>query len=164
MTNKSDVDKANDADNVANDLCDIIENKILGLAGHICVLVSMLLPRIDLQEAQGMGNPNNVRKVINVQITQRLYENPRVTLMNSDKILDWGDNDVLLNQLIRPDGFSLSERGALLVYNNWIDHVKKRMKDSNYVPNSQKQTNPIKREESTTEKDSAKQEKLTSQG
>ena len=167
MTNKSDVDKANDADNVANDLCDIIENKILGLAGHICVLVSMLLPRIDLQEAQGMGNPNNVRKVINVQITQRLYENPRVTLMNSDKILDWGDNDVLLNQLIRPDGFSLSERGALLVYNNWIDHIKKRMKDSNYVPNSQKQTNqlnPIKREDSIPEKDSAKQDKLASQG
>ena len=154
MTNKSDVDKANDADNVANDFCDVIENKILGVASHICVLVSMLLPRIDLQEAQGMGNPNNVRKVINVQITQRLYENPRVTLMNSDKILDWGDNDVLLNQLIRPDGFSLTDRGENLVYANWVEYVKRRMKDSNYVPNSSKQTNqvnPIKREESLPE-------------
>ena len=43
-----------------------------------------------------MGNPNNVRKVINVQITARLYENPRVGLINSDKILDWGDDNVKL--------------------------------------------------------------------
>ena len=80
------MEKANDADNVANLFCDIIEKEILARAGHVYVLVSMLLPRIDLQEAAGMGNPNNVRKVINVQITARLYENPRVSLINSDKV------------------------------------------------------------------------------
>merc|ERR1719189_1812915 len=87
-TKKTDVEKANDADDIANIFCDIIENKILTSASHIYVMVQMLLPRIDLQEANGMGNPNNVRKVINVQITARLYENPRVGLINSDKILD----------------------------------------------------------------------------
>ena len=84
--------------------------------------------------------------------------------MNSDKILDWGDNDELLNQLIRPDGFSLTDRGSHLVYQNWTDHIKKRMKDSNYVPNSQKQTSqvsPIKREENLPEKDLTKQDRLT---
>ena len=135
-TKKTDVDKANDADNLANMFCDIIENKLLTSASHIYVLVSMLLPRIDLQEATGMNNPNNVRKVINVQITQRLYENSRVSLINSDKILEWGDDDVRLNELIRPDGFSLTNIGHNLVLDNWTSHIKKKMNDVNYVPSS----------------------------
>ena len=84
---KSDSEKTAEADDLANEFCDIIENIILGAAQHICVLVSMLLPRVDFQEKPGMANPNNVRKVINIQITKRLYENPRVTLINLDKVL-----------------------------------------------------------------------------
>ena len=135
-TRRTDVEKANDADNVANLFCDIIEKEILARAGHVYVLVSMLLPRIDLQEAAGMGNPNNVRKVINVQITARLYENPRVSLINSDKVLDWGDDDVRLNQLVRADGFTLTELGCRLVLNNWADHIKKKMLDANFLPDN----------------------------
>ena len=143
-TKKSDVDKANDADDVANMFCDIIENKILTSAAHIYVLVSMLLPRIDQQEASGMGNPNNVRKVINVQITQRLYENPRVSLINSDKILDWGEDDVRLNQLIKPDGFSLTPEAHNLVLTNWVQHIKKKMSDVNFVPNNNKPSSIVR--------------------
>ena len=147
-TKKSDVEKANDADRVANNFCDIIENKILTSAGHIYVLVSMLLPRIDLQEAVGMGNPNNVRKVINVQITSRLYENSRVGLVNSDKILDWGDDDVRLNQLVTGDGATLTKLGHSLLLDNWTQHIKKRMKEVNFVPEKPKpaQTASINRD------------------
>ena len=142
-TKKTDVEKANDADDIANIFCDIIETKILTSASHIYVLVQMLLPRIDLQEANGMGNPNNVRKVINVQITARLYENPRVGLINSDKILDWGDDNVKLNKLMSSDGFSLTEVSSRLVLNNWSDHIRKRMSDVNFVPSTNNNTSTI---------------------
>ena len=138
-TKKTDIDKANDADDVANVFCDIIENQILHSSSHIYVLVSMLLPRIDLQESSGMGNPNNVRKVINVQITQRLYENPRVSLINSDKILDWGEDDVRLNELMKPDGFSLTDLGNNLILSNWTEHIKKKI---NYVESVQEKNKP----------------------
>merc|ERR1712079_236548 len=87
------------------------------------------------------GNPNNVRKVINVQITQRLYENPRVSLINSDKILDWGEDDVRLNELMKPDGFSLTDLGNQLIVNNWTEHIKKKI---NYVESVQEKNNPVK--------------------
>ena len=141
-TKKTDVEKANDADDIANIFCDIIESKILTSASHIYVLVQMLLPRIDLQEANGMGNPNNVRKVINVQITARLYENPRVGLINSDKILDWGDDNVKLNKLMSSDGFSLTEVSSRLVLDNWGEHIRKRMSDVHFVPSTNKNALP----------------------
>jgi len=152
LTRKSDAEKASEADDVANEFCDIIENKILGSAQHICVFVSMLLPRVDFQERPGMANPNNVRKVINVQITQRLYENPRVTLINSDKALDWGDDEQTLSALMEADGCHLTEKGFDVMMKNWIEHVKKKMKDTNYNPESPKQIEPsntIKRAEPT---------------
>jgi len=142
LTRKSDAEKASEADDIANEFCDIIENRILGSAQHICVLVSMLLPRVDFQEKPGMANPNNVRKVINVQITQRLYENPRVTLINSDKALDWGDDEQALNELMESDGYHLTDKGFSVMMNNWIEHVKKKMKDTNYNPESPKHVQP----------------------
>eukprot|EP00092_Neocalanus_flemingeri_P014343 GFUD01015471.1.p1 GENE.GFUD01015471.1~~GFUD01015471.1.p1 ORF type:complete len:1084 (+),score=275.69 GFUD01015471.1:206-3457(+) len=152
MTRKSDSEKASEADDIANEFCDIIENRILGAAQHICVLVSMLLPRIDFQEKPGMANPNNVRKVINVQITQRLYENPRVTLINSDKALDWGDNEEELNELMEVDGYHLTDKGFRVMISNWSEHIRKKMRDSNYNPESPKQVQTattIKRSEAT---------------
>ena len=138
MTRKSDAEKASEADDIANEFCDIIENRILGAAQHICVLVSMLLPRVDFQEKPGMANPNNVRKVINVQITQRLYENPRVTLINSDKALEWGDDEEELNELMEADGYHLTDKGFMVMINNWTEHIRKKMRDSNYNPESPK--------------------------
>ena len=133
-TRRSDADKAAEADNVANQFCDLVEQRLLGAAPHICVLVSMLLPRVDMQEHPGMANPNNVRKVINVQITSRLYENPRVTLINSDQILEWGDDNTKLNEMMSPDGHQLTGRGCQLVLANWLDHLRKKLKSSNFVP------------------------------
>eukprot|EP00090_Calanus_glacialis_P045897 TRINITY_DN8771_c0_g1_i1.p1 TRINITY_DN8771_c0_g1~~TRINITY_DN8771_c0_g1_i1.p1 ORF type:complete len:1155 (-),score=284.07 TRINITY_DN8771_c0_g1_i1:295-3714(-) len=152
LTRKSDAEKASEADDIANEFCDIIENRILGSAQHICVLVSMLLPRVDFQEKPGMANPNNVRKVINVQITQRLYENPRVTLINSDKALAWGDDEEVLNELMEADGYHLTDKGFGVMINNWTEHIKKKMRDTNYNPESPKNVQPsttIKRLEPT---------------
>jgi len=145
-------EKASEADDIANEFCDIIENRILGAAQHICVLVSMLLPRVDFQEKPGMANPNNVRKVINVQITQRLYENPRVTLINSDKALEWGDDEEELNELMEADGYHLTDKGFMVMINNWTEHIRKKMRDSNYNPESPKHVQPsstIQRSEPT---------------
>merc|ERR1711888_82202 len=126
---KSDSEKTAEADDLANEFCDIIENRILGAAQHICVLVSMLLPRVDFQEKPGMANPNNVRKVINIQITKRLYENPRVTLINLDKVLKWGDNKEELNKLMKSDGYHLTRKGFGAMIKNWIEHIRKKMKE-----------------------------------
>jgi len=147
----SDSDKATEADELANRYCDIIEGKILGAASHICVFVSMLLPRFDFQEKSAMANPNNVRKVINVQITQRLYENPRVSLINSDKILDWGEDIEKLNTLFQGDGHQLSKSGFTLIRNNWMEQIKKKMKESNFKPPI-KSSNPVQYVQRTEQK------------
>ena len=76
-----------------------------------------------------MANPNNVRKVINIQITKRLYENPRVTLINSDKVIKWGDNKEELNELMKSDGYHLTRKGFGAMINNWIEHIRKKMKE-----------------------------------
>ena len=132
LKRKSDAEKASEADELANEFCDIIEQQILGAAAHISVLVSMLLPRCDFQEKPGMANPNNVRKVINVQITSRLYENPRVSLINSDKALEWGEDVSRLNLLMEGDGYHLTTYGFSLMLNTWREQITKKMKECNF--------------------------------
>lgn len=86
----------------------------------------MLLPRCDFSERSGMSNPNNVRKVINVQITSRLYENSRVTLLNSDPVLCWEDEE-RRKDLMQSDGYHLTQLGFHLMIGNWTkvisDHI-----------------------------------------
>ena len=134
LKRKTDSEKASEADEFANQFCDIIEQRILGSAEHICVLVSMLLPRCDFQEKPGMANPNNVRKVINVQITSRLYENPRVSLINSDKALEWGEDVGRLNRLMEGDGYHLTRLGFDLVLATWAEQIRKKMRECNFEP------------------------------
>ena len=118
LKRKTDQEKANEADDVANAFCDVIERKILTVSTHIYVLISMLLPRCDFSERSGMSNPNNVRKVINVQITSRLYENSRVALINSDSILCWDDEE-RRKELMQSDGYHLTQLGFHLMTLNW---------------------------------------------
>lgn len=126
LKHKSDQDKALDADNTANEFCDLVEKHVLGAAPHICVLVSMLLPRSDFSERPGMGNPNNVRKVMNVQITSRLYDNPRVTLISTDSVLDGGGKE----DLIQGDGYHLTPMGFKALLDSWVVHIIKRIQES----------------------------------
>ena len=142
LKGKSDAEKASEADELANEFCDIIEQQILGAADHISVLVSMLLPRCDFQEKPGMANPNNVRKVINVQITSRLYENPRVSLINSDKALEWGEDVSRLNLLMEGDGYHLTTYGFSLMLSTWRDQITKKMKECNFKSSRSFATKP----------------------
>merc|ERR1712227_353641 len=61
------------------------------------------------------------------------------SLINSDKILDWGEDDVRLNELMKPDGFSLTDLGNNLILNNWAEHIKKKI---NYVESVQEKNKP----------------------
>merc|ERR1712079_826444 len=50
------------------------------------------------------------------------------------------------------DGYHLTEKGFSVTLGNWIEHVKKKMKDTNYNPESPKHVQPsatIKRSEPT---------------
>ena len=41
-----------------------------------------------------MGYPNNVRKVMNVQIGTRFYNSERVSTLNNDSVLEWWKDEV----------------------------------------------------------------------
>ena len=41
-----------------------------------------------------MGYPNNVRKVMNVQIGTRFYNSGRVSTLNNDSVLEWWKDEV----------------------------------------------------------------------
>ena len=41
-----------------------------------------------------MGYPNNVRKVMNVQIGTRFYNSQRVSTINNDSVLEWWKDEV----------------------------------------------------------------------
>ena len=43
-----------------------------------------------------MGYPNNVRKVMNVQIGTRFYNSQRVSTINNDSVLEWWKDEVSL--------------------------------------------------------------------
>ena len=124
---------------MANKFCDLIETEILSKSSHFYVLISMLLPRCDFQERSGMSNPNNVRKVINVQITSRLYENPRVTLINSDHILGLDHNEERKRELMHSDGYHLTEFGFNLMLENWMSTLNKHAS----MASSMDHTNPL---------------------
>ena len=126
LRNKSESEKALEADSVANAFCDVIEQSILSVSSHVHVLISMLLPRCDFSERSGMSNPNNVRKVMNVQITSRLYEHTRVSLINSDTVLSLDDDDRRL-ELMDSDGYHLTGLGFKLMIENWCTILAKHI-------------------------------------
>lgn len=115
----------------------------------------MLLPRCDFQERSGMSNPNNVRKVINVQITSRLYENSRVTLINSDPVLVWDQDEEKKKNLMQSDGYHLTQVGFDLMVENWTKVLSKHLNlkvPTKIVtsPSYEEIQNPLLEEESTS--------------
>ena len=100
----------------------------------------MLVPRCDHQENPGMSNPNNVRKVINVQITSRLYENSRVTLINSDQVLGFDNDEEKKEKLIQSDGYHLTQLGFQLMIENWSSFL---VKHTDIHINNLKSVNPL---------------------
>jgi len=124
---KSDVEKGVDSDNAANKLCDLVED-IVERVPYLRVLVSMLTPRFDLQDATGMGYPNNVRKVMNVQIGTRFYNSGRVSTLNNDSVLEWWKDEVKRDKLLRPAGTELTAYGFGVLLDFWVSEIRDALK------------------------------------
>lgn len=129
LKQKSEQAKAKEADEIANTFCDSIEHDILTASAHIRVLISLLLPRFDFEEKSGLSNPNNVRKVINVAITERFYLNPRVELINSDHCL-LIDNEESRQQIMGSDGYHLTHEGFKNMVGNWMEYLNKIIREA----------------------------------
>jgi hypothetical protein len=110
-------------DALANRFCDLLESRVLGASAHICVLISLLLPRNDHPERQGVDSPAIVRKMANLQIVRRLYRVPRVGFINSEAVLDWGNNEGRYRELFQSDGYHLTPLGFDRMTQNWVDHI-----------------------------------------
>merc|ERR1719319_347618 len=154
LKHKSDQVKVQDADNIANKFCDIVEQSVLGAGPHIRVLVSLLLPRSDFSERAGMGSPNNVRKVMNAQITSRLYDNPRVTLISTDSVLDGGEKE----ELIQGDGYHLTATGFKALLDSWVVHIIKRIQESGVDTGSSTPSSSATREHTEEKREDEEEE------
>ena len=51
------------------------------------------LCRFDQEDEAYMSNPNNVRKVMNVEIDMRLNDHPAVKIINNDEWCKWSQTD-----------------------------------------------------------------------
>lgn len=127
-TNLSDVDKGAESDGVANQFADIVLDLIARIP-YIKVLISTLLPRFDSEELNNMSNPNNVRKVMNVEISMRLSDKPNVEFINNDTVLEWWKDDVKKMRLFRQDGYHLSAYGFSMMLEHWMKTLKTTVSD-----------------------------------
>jgi hypothetical protein len=112
-----------EVDALANRFCDLLDSRVLAASPHTCVLISLLLPRNDYADRQGLDKPEIVRRIANVQIVTRLYRHPRVGFINADAILDWGGDEGRYRELFQSDGYHLTPLGFERMTQNWIDHI-----------------------------------------
>ena len=120
---KNDVDKGAESDGLANEFADIVLDLIERIP-YIKVLISTLLPRFDNEDQVNMSNPNNVRKVMNVEICMRLQDKPSIEFINNDTVLEWWKDDVKKMRLFRPDGYHLSAYGFSMMLEQWMKTLK----------------------------------------
>merc|ERR1711976_38340 len=127
-TSKSDVDKGAESDGLANEFADIILDLVERIP-YLKVLISTLLPRFDNEEQLNMSNPNNVRKVMNVEISMRLQDKPNVEFINNDTVLEWWKDEVKKVRLFGKDGYHLSAYGFSMMFEYWMKSLKKSVTD-----------------------------------
>ena len=129
---KSDVDKGAESDNLAKEFSEIIIDLIERIP-YVKVLISTLLPRFDNEEQLNMSNPNNVRKVMNVEISMRLQDKPNVEFINNDTVLEWWKDEVKKVRLFGKDGYHLSAYGFSMMFEYWMKSLKKSVTDLGLV-------------------------------
>ena len=67
-----------------------------------------------------MSCPNNVRKVMNVEISSRLNDNESVIFINNDMVLEWWKDDVKKKRLFASDGYNLTAYGFSMMLDHWM--------------------------------------------
>ncbi|XP_059095300.1 uncharacterized protein LOC131890047 isoform X2 [Tigriopus californicus] len=120
---KSDVDKGQDSDNMADNFCDLVENLVRRIT-YVTAIVSMLNPRCDFEELNSMSCPNSVRKVINVQLSMRLHDKKNIVSVNNDLVLEWFKDDVKKNRLVKSNGHELTAFGISVMLEQWLTVLK----------------------------------------
>ena len=68
----------------------------------------------------GMSCSNNVRKVMNVEISSRFNANQSVTFINNDLVLEWWKDDVKKMRLFCADGYNLTAYGFSVMLDHWM--------------------------------------------
>ena len=117
------MDKGAESDGLANEFADVVLDLVERIP-YIKVLISTLLPRFDSEDQMNMSNPNNVRKVMNVEISMRLQDKPNIEFINNDTVLEWWKDDVKKMRLFRPDGYHLSAYGFSMMLEQWMKTLK----------------------------------------
>ena len=117
------MDKGAESDGLANEFADVVLDLVERIP-YIKVLISTLLPRFDSEDKMNMSNPNNVRKVMNVEISMRLQDKPNIEFINNDTVLEWWKDDVKKMRLFRPDGYHLSAYGFSMMLEQWMKTLK----------------------------------------
>lgn len=112
-----------ESDGLANEFADVVLDLIERIP-YIKVLISTLLPRFDNEEQMNMSNPNNVRKVMNVEISMRLQDKASIEFINNDTVLEWWKDDVKKMRLFRADGYHLSAYGFSMMLEHWMKTLK----------------------------------------
>ena len=98
---------------------------------YLSVFISTLLPRFDREDLGTMSNPNNVRKVMNVEISSRLSSNERVVFINNDTSLEWWKDEVKRNRLFSNDGHQLTAYGFSVMLDHWMVTLKPEVSKAN---------------------------------
>ena len=118
-TFKNEADKGFESDSIAKEFADIVLD-LTERIPYIKVLISTLLPRFDNEDQMNLSNPNNVRKVMNVELQGRFHNKPNIELINNDLVLEWYKDDVKKKRLFRQDGYHLSAYGFTMMMEHWM--------------------------------------------
>jgi len=109
---------------------------------YIKVLVSTLLPRFDNEDQMNLSNPNNVRKVMNVELQGRFRDKPNIELINNDAVLEWYKDDVKKKRLFRPDGYHLSAYGFTTMMEHWMKTLEASVAQLGLLSDNDDSTSP----------------------
>ena len=69
-----------------------------------------------------MSCSNNVRKVMNVEISSRFNGNSAIMFINNDLVLEWWKDDVKKKRLFCSDGYNLTAYGFSVMLDHWMDY------------------------------------------
>ncbi len=124
-TGSGDAEKCSDADATADALCDLVE-ELLRRVPYLTIIMSTLPPRFDTSscEATGMSLPNSVRRVMNVQVSTRLYDRDGVVMINNDEVLEWYEEEEKRDKLFHPDGVTLTKEGEEVLERLWVERLR----------------------------------------